>query len=310
MDNRTKFGILIAIIIVLLALMVWGEQRVRAANEDAIVYEEALGEEKLATGSINQTLRAKEDEIYQLKQQNKSLRDSIDILKSEVVRLNRKLRGQGQQVLANRKNMEEMQIREDSLVQEIGRLMNTKTSNTAAIDKMEQERLEISKGMAEVYEENEFLKDSIVNVTVDRETVNEELALKKRIDEIAVNTIVKYIGISPKKEGGKRARNSKNWTYTDIDLELYHPEANMLEDEIFMVVLWDMTKSLPISPREANAGRDTQGVTFSFTGNPVKTLRYPHYQDKDGDNYAVQVYYVKNGETYALSKGGGKSVAF
>jgi predicted nucleic acid-binding Zn-ribbon protein len=310
MDNRTKFGILIAIIIALLALMVWGEHRYRTANEDAILYEKAFDDEKLATGSINQTLRDKEDEIYKLKQQNKSLRDSIEILKSEVVRLNRKLQGQGQQVLANRKKMDEMQIREDSLVKEIGRLMGVKTNNTAAIEKMEKERLEISKGMAEVYEENEFLKDSIVDVTVAREEVNAELALKKHIDAIVTNTIVKYIGISPYKANGKDARNSKDWTYTDIDLELYHPELNILDNEIFMVVIWDMEKGIPISPREANAGRDSQGITFTFTKNPVKTLRYPHYQKKDSDSYAVQVYYVKNGEPHALNKGVGKSISF
>ncbi|NJN78672.1 MAG: hypothetical protein HC803_10410 [Saprospiraceae bacterium] len=53
-----------------------------------------------------------------------------------------------------------------------------------------------------------------------------------------------------------------------------------------------------------------RGVTFSFSGNPVKTIRYPHYQDKDSDTYAIQVYYVKNGSQYALNKGGGKSITF
>jgi chromosome segregation ATPase len=207
MDNRTKFGILIAIIIALLALIVWGEQRVKTAKDDAIAYEKALGDEKLATGSINSSLRNKEDEISNLKQQNKSLRDSIEILKSEVVKLNRKLQGQGQQVLANRKKIEEMQMREDSLVKEIGRLLGIKSNNTAAIDKMEKERLANSKGMAEVYAENEFLKDSIVDVTVAREEINEELALKKRIDEIVTNTIVKFVGFLPYKANGKAAKN-------------------------------------------------------------------------------------------------------
>ena len=310
MDNKTKFGILIAIIIALLALLVWGEQRVRTATEDAIDYEKALSDEKLATSSINSSLRDKEDEIYKLKQQNKSLRDSIEILKSEVFRLNKILQGQGQQVLANREKMKEMQMREDSLVKEIGRLMGIKSNNTAAIDKMEKERLSINKGMAEIYQENEFLKDSIVNATVAKEAVNEELALKKRIDNIVSNTIVKFGEISPYKANGKAAKNPKDWASTDINLELYHSELNMLENEIFMVIIWDMDKGIPISPREANAGRDSQGVTFSFTGNPVKTLRYPHYQKKDSETYAVQVYYVKNGTPHPLNKGVAKSITF
>lgn len=310
MDNKTKFGILIAVIIALAVWGVWAEQRVRTANEDASSYESALNEEKLAISSFNTTLKDKNEEIDRLKTQNRALRDSIEILKMEVFQLNKKLKEQGQQVLANRKKMEELQMREDSLVKEIGRLLGIKSNNTAAIDKMEKERLAINKGMAEIYEENEFLKDSIVNATVAKEEVNEELALKKRIEAITTNTTVKYNSISPRNDKGKKAKSPKNWTYTDIDLELYHTELNMLEDEIFMVVLWDMDKSVPISPREANAGRDSQGVTFSFTGNPVKTLRYPHYQDKSSQNYAVQIYYVKDGQTYALNKGGGKSVVF
>lgn len=310
MNNQTKFGILIAIIVALLALLVWGEQRVRTAKEDAIDYEKALGDEKLATGSINSSLRDKEDEIYKLKQQNKSLRDSIEILKSEVFRLNKALQGQGQQILANRKKMEEMQMREDSLVKEIGRLMGLKSNNTAAINKLEKERLELNKGMAEVFEENEFLKDSIVEATVAKEAVNEELALKKRIDNIVSNTIVKFGTISPYKANGKAAKNPKDWTSTDINLELYHSELNMLENEMFMVIVWDMDKGIPVSPREANAGRDSQGVTFSFTKNPVKTLRYPHYQKKDSESYAIQVYYVKNGTPHPLNKGVAKSITF
>jgi cell division protein FtsB len=310
MNNKTKFGILIAIIIALLALTVWTQNRIRTANEDALDYKAALNDEKLATGSINNSLRNKEDKIDQLKEQNKSLRDSIEILKTEVFRLNRKLQGQGQQILANRKKMEAMQMREDSLVKEIRKLMSLKSNNTAAIDKMEKERLEINKGMAEVYEENEFLKDSIVDVTVAREEINEELALKKRIDEIVSNTIIKFVGFLPYKANGKAAKNPKDWTSTDINLELYHPELKMLDNEMFMVVIWDMDKGKPISPREANAGVDSQGVLFEFISNPIKTLHYPHYQKKDSERYAVQVYYVKNGEPHALNKGVAKSIVF
>ncbi|NJN78673.1 MAG: hypothetical protein HC803_10415 [Saprospiraceae bacterium] len=66
-------------------------------------------------------------------------------------------------------------------------------------------------------------------------------------------------GFSPRKANGNRARSPKNWTYTEIDLELFHSELNIMNDEIFMVVIWDMDKEIPISPREANAGRDAQG---------------------------------------------------
>lgn len=314
MDNKTKFGILIAIIIALLALLVWGEQRVRTATEDAIDYEKALSDEKLATSSINSSLRDKEDEIYKLKQQNKSLRDSIEILKSEVFRLNKILQGQGQQVLANREKMKEMQMREDSLVKEIGRLMGIKSNNTAAIDKMEKERLSINKGMAEIYQENEFLKDSLPHKIKQLSEINEELASKNEelafIDNIVSNTIVKFGTISPYKANGKAAKNPKDWTSTDINLELYHPELNMLDNEIFMVVIWDMDRRIPVSPREANAGRDSQGVTFSFTGNPVKTLEYPHYQKKNSEKYAVLIYYIKNGTSHPLNKGVAKSITF
>ncbi|NJN78674.1 MAG: hypothetical protein HC803_10420 [Saprospiraceae bacterium] len=180
MGHKTKFGVLIAVIVALLAFIIWGQQRLKTANEDAFTYKKALDSEAFAANSKDRLIKEKQEEIDVLKEQNKMLRDTIDALKSEVVRLNSNLRSQGKKILANQKLMKEMQIREDSLVKEIGRLLGLQTANRGAIAKMENERLEIGKNMSELYEENEYLKDSIVTETVAKEEVSEELALKKK----------------------------------------------------------------------------------------------------------------------------------
>lgn len=307
MNTKTRFGILIGIIILLIGLMIYGERRVQKATENAETYEAALEIESEAT---KKRLRNKDEEIAILKVQNKRLRDSIEVLQQEVGRLNSILGKQGRELLANKKKMDEMMMREDSLVKEIGRMLAQRSSNTAQIENLEDERLAINKGMAELYERNDYLKDSIANATIGKEAAKEKLELQEQIYEITNNTIVKFNAVRPKKDNGNPARTPKRWKATEIDLELFHPKGDILMDQIFLVTLRDLDKNIPIPPREANIGKDTPGVTFSFTGNPVKTIRYPNYQDKESENYALQVYYIKNGKKYALNKGGIQRIAF
>ncbi len=310
MSNQLKFGTLIGIILLLLGLLIYAEQRVYNAVTDANRYKLSLSDENLATKSQAGLLREKESEIYELKLQNKHLRDSIEVLREEVGRLNSVLGQQGRQILENNAKMKEMQMREDSLVKEIGRMLGLESNNKTAINRLEKERLTIGQNKAALYKENELLKDSIVNVTVNKEELKEKLTLQQQIYEISNNTVVKFKGVYPKRDNGNRARNAKQWITTEIDLELFHPKGGILENDSFMIVIMDLDKKILIAPREANAGKDTQGVLFSFTGNPVKTIRYPNYQNKNSEKYGVQVFYIKNGKQYALNNGGMEYISF
>lgn len=310
MNNKTKFSILIGVILLLIGVVIWGEKRVRNADDNAKLYERALEDEKLTTGSKSRLLKDKEDKIYRLKQQNKSLRDSIEILKKEVGLLNEALGSQGRAILDNNEKMEEMRVREDSLVKELGRLLGKETDNNGKISKLEKERLAINRDMSKLYETNEYLKDSVVSTTVQKEELKKKVDITELIYEITNNTNVTFKGVYPKQDGGSRAKNAKRWKITEIDLELSHPKGDIIKDETFMVVIRDLDKNVAISPREANKGKDTPGVPFVFSGNPIKTIRYPNYQEKDSDTYAVQIFYLKNGKQYLLNKGGGKKISF
>lgn len=307
MNTKTRFGILIGIIIILSVFTIYTQHRMKEVTENAETYEAALEIESEATKKM---LRKKDEEIGILKVQNKRLRDSIEVLQQEVGRLNSILGKQGRELLANKKKMDEMMMREDSLVKEIGRMLEERSSNQALIESLDDERLAINKGIAQLYERNDYLKDSIANATIGKEAAKEKLELQEQIYEITNNTIVRFNAVRPMKDNGNPARNPKRWKVTEIDLELFHPKGDILMDQIFLVTLRDIDKNIPIPPREANAGKDTPGVTFSFTGNPVKTIRYPNYQDKESDNYALQVYYVKNGRKYALNKGVVQRIVF
>lgn len=305
MNTKIKFGVLIGIIVLLAALLIYGEYRYSNVKENAIDYETALTDKDVETKAKDRMLREKKDEIAELRLQNIRLRDSIETLQQEVGRLNSLLGKQGRELLANRKKMSSMQAREDSLVAQINRMMIEKSNNASKIDVLEEERLTNNKGMAELFERNQFLKDSIANATAEREAAKEKLSSKERIYEISNNTIVTFKTILPKKDNGKPARNVKRWTSTDIELELFHPEGDILLNEKFMVVLRDFDKNIPLPPRESNAGIDTEGEIFTFTQNPVPTISYPNYQDKESSTYMIQVFYYKNGEKYALGKNSG-----
>jgi hypothetical protein len=311
MDNTKRVIAIIVIIAMLLGVFAWGEWRVRNVEKESEI---ALEESEL--NAVKQAKKANKGEkrIAFLEKEGKTLRDSITLLKREVLRLNRRLGSQGKQILANERKLEKLIMREDSLVKVIARMRENGqiADNTVKgqIDELQEERLEAGRDMVNLLEANRVLKDSVVDVAVDRERLKETLTVQEMIYKIANETTVKFKAIQPKKDNDNKARSPKRWKYTLIDLELNHKEMALLQDEIFVVEIWDLDKNLPLSPREANAGTDTKGETFSFTGNPVKTIRYPNYQDKDSKNYAVKVLYNKNGKQYPLRNGGLQRIDF
>ena len=310
MNTKTRFGVLVGIIAILIAFMIYGEHRFRKAREVADQYENALAAEELETNSKDRMLRDKNTEIDELKEQNKILKDSIEVLQEEIGKLSTILGQQGRELLANTKKMKAMQMREDSLVKEIKRMMADKSTTTAQIEVLENERLFVNKGMAELYERNDYLKDSIANATLEKEAIKEKLTFQEQILEISNNTIVKFNKVKALRDNGKDARRPSTWKVTEIDLELFHPKGDIIKNEVFIVVLKDLDRNIPIPPRESNAGIDRQGESFTFVGNPIKTIRYPNYQEKESKNYAFEVYYVKNGSKYPLSKGGLQQISF
>lgn len=311
MNNTKKILAVVGIIALLLAVFAWGEWRIKKVKE---VSEEELRNSEYT--AVEQTKKATEraQKIKSLEAENNTLRDSISLLKKEVLRLNRRLGSQGKQILENERKLEKLMMREDSLVKVIARMRGTGAvaQNTAKgqIDELEEERLEAGREMVALLEANRVLKDSVVDVAVDRERLKEKLTVQEMIFKIANETKVKFNSIEPKKDNDNKARSPKRWKYTLINLELDNKEMALLQDEIFVVEIWDLDKNIALSPREANAGTDTKGETFSFTGNPVKTIRYPNYQDKESENYAVKVLYNKNGKQYPLRNGGLQRIDF
>jgi hypothetical protein len=311
MNNTKRVAALIGIVILLLGVWAWGEWRVRNM-------EKSMTEDLETAGYVAQvqtkkaTDRAKK--IASLEEENNTLRDSINLLQKEVFRLNRTLGVQGKRILENERKLEKLMMREDSLVKVIAQIRDNKqlaeSTVKGQIDVLEENRLEAGREMAQLYEENQYLKDSVVDVAVDRERLKEKLTVQEMIYKITNSTEVKFKAIQPKKDNDKKARSPRRWKYTLIDLELNHKEMALLKDEIFVIEVWDLDKNLPLSPRETNTGTDTKGETFSFTGNPVKTIRYPNYQDKDSKNYAVKILYNKNGKQYPLRNGGIQRIDF
>lgn len=311
MNNAKRIAALIGIIILLLGVWAWGEWQVDKVEKEMSA---ALVDAEYNAEVQSKKANAGAKKIDALKKENKIIRDSITLLKREVLRLNRTLGVQGKRILENERKLEKLMMREDSLVKVIARIRDSGqvADNTikGQINELEEDRLAAGRQMAELYEENQYLKDSVVDVAVNRERLKEKLTVQEMIYKIANDTKVNFKTIEPKKDNDKKARSPRRWKYTLINLELSNKEMALLQDEIFVVEVWDLDKNLPLSPRESNAGTDTKGVTFSFTGNPVKTIRYPNYQDKESKNYAIKVLYNKNGKQYPLRNGGLQRIDF
>ena len=301
MANSLKLILPIAVIALLIGGVIFQEHKISEKNEETA----ELSETNTALTAQNNIL--KEDNM-KLTAENVEYINKIDSLEQKVKELNRIIRRQGGTILSNRKRIAELQEESEALRNTLMAMRSDKNADKGEIAKLEEDRFKLDQELGNLFIKNETLKDSVLDVTIEKEdatqqleTVTEDSERQKRILDILQNTTVNFGGTYTKKSNNNRAKSPRTWKYTLINLSLEHPDMSLITNEQFMVQIIDTDKEQVLPPRESTAGNsDTQGVPFDFTGNPIKEIKYSNYQKKTGKNYAVKAFYMKDGKKYPI----------
>lgn len=313
MSNTIKV-ILVAVGVLMIAGIVYQEHRVRQQHSAIGNVRDSLQFNKLTENVLRRQLYQTDStkQVYEVR--IKQLKDSVYILKKRVANLNLQLQTQGQTILENRKKMDSLRLQSEVLLTEIARMRSEKNADASKIATLEQERFNLDKKVGELFMKNDTLEQKIVDETVEKEELKENiktLSEKEIIFDIQNKVAVKFATVLPTKDDVKKdAKSAKRWKKTLIKLRLDFEDLDLIMNEFFMVQIVDDDSGKIIPPREANAGDDTQGLLFRFKGNPVPQIIYPNYQKKNGKNYSVRLFYVRNDALYSMNKGGKQKISF
>lgn len=150
------------------------------------------------------------------------------------------------------------------------------------------------------------LKDALYERVIAKEAEKQRYMKSDEISQQLLDIIekveVEFFEILPRKRNKKKAKSARKWTETVINLSLLYKDQTAIEGEEFIVKIIDASTNKIVSPREASHN-DTQGITFTFNGNPAPELSYTNYQKKKGKHYIVQVFLIKKQKEYLLSNG-------
>lgn len=257
--------------------------------------------------------------IGQLADRNLVLQDSVTILKKRVVELRSLLRDKVNVIESNKGKIAEMQREMSGLLAQITTLRNEKSTDSARMKQLENERFALDKKIGNLFMQNDTLENQnsallveLVQTEKEKEDVQGQL-------EVTETTLAGVTGEGPYEVEGKKgirvnlnaieaefntveartrrdklSRSAKKWRNTKIEFNLIYPNVNNLLSQNFSLQLVDNDTGKIISPRESNEGAyDTKGVEFAFTGNPVR-IDFVNYQDKKGlgTNYSVHLLFI------------------
>ncbi len=259
------------------------------------------------------------ENINNLADRNLVLQDSVTILKKRVVELRSLLRDKVNVIESNKGKIAQMQREMNGLLAQITTLRNEKSTDSARMQQLENERFALDKKIGALYMQNDTLENQnsallveLVQTEKEKEDVQGQL-------EVTESTLAGVTGEGPYEVEGKKgmrvnlnaieaefniveartrrdklSRSAKKWKTTKIEFDLIYPNVNNLLNQNFSLQLVDNDTGKIISPRESNEGAyDTKGVEFAFTGNPVR-IDFVNYQDKKGlgTNYSVHLLFI------------------
>ncbi|MGK0179592.1 MAG: hypothetical protein ACI8PD_001393 [Nitrospinales bacterium] len=133
------------------------------------------------------------------------------------------------------------------------------------------------------------------------------------VQDIVENTriIPKGLQLSEDEDGGGRVKkfnrdNQKDkWKYTTVSFEMNHPEM-IIDGENFAIRLFDLDTNTPIELRDKNPVEVSSKSAFldfkKSNQSPIELTHYNH-QNKRGDNYEIQVFFVLKGKEYMIAGG-------
>lgn len=309
--NKAIRRLLIALVVLLLvAGILYQETKVKRVALDIGAYEEALDQEKDYSASLERrvnTLNKRIEELTrsnkQLSTQNRLLTDSLLQLNRQVRELNNLLQQQSEQLQAQNEELATLRQASGQLVDRVAQLRLKGSSQQDSIRILDAQRAALDRRIGEVFTVKDSLERAALQGAATLATVNAQFQQKEQVLDIIENLKINFQDIAPRKANNRPARRVRNWHHTLINISLEAPDLEVLRGQNFLVQIIDTQTGEVIRPRERSLGNDNMGETFTFNGNPVPPIKYINYEDKSGDQYALQVHYLHNGQAHALLHG-------
>ena len=238
--------------------------------------------------------------------------DSIQLLQTEMKELKSAVRKYKKQLKSFKAQIAESEQKYAELKSQISELVRLDEIDRATIASLEVDKAELRQQIANLTIQKE-------EVTIAKEETEAELldrkvseARFKRITDLVNNTSVRFnkVHLSKDRLGkpiNRIKRENSKWKYTIIEFFLDNQDLKLLLDEEFIVKIvnsdtGEILSYIESNPNFPDSEFDSKGVKFKYDGNMVE-VSYFNNQQKIGENYEIQIFYISEGEEYLLLNG-------
>ena len=238
--------------------------------------------------------------------------DSIQLLQTEMKELKSAVRKYKKQLKSFKAQIAESEQKYAELKSQISELVRLDEIDRATIASLEVDKAELRQQIANLTIQKE-------EVTIAKEETEAELldrkvseARFKRITDLVNNTSVRFnkVHLSKDRLGkpiNRIKRENSKWKYTIIEIFLDNQDLKLLLDEEFIVKIvnsdtGEILSYIESNPNFPDSEFDSKGVKFKYDGNMVE-VSYFNNQQKIGENYEIQIFYISEGEEYLLLNG-------
>jgi uncharacterized coiled-coil protein SlyX len=305
---------------VLLTLLITGMSIFSVYQSKTITgQDEVIVEQEKEISFLDVSLKMEEEANAVLLADNLTLRTNNDMLLDSIFTLNSQIKKLQLTIIKKNKTiksltakLQDIENEYNSIKMEIAELARKDQIDKNLITNLEADKAALRAEMANLAVQKQ--QEIVSREETEAELLDRQIsdARFKRITNLVNNTKVKFNKITLSKERfgkaiGKIKKENSKWKYTVIEFFLEHEDLKLLVDEQFLVKIvntdtGEVLSYIENNPNFPDSEIDSKGVEFKFDGNMLE-ISYFNNQEKNGDNYEIQIFYLSDGEEYLLLDG-------
>ncbi len=281
------------------------KKQVLNLREESTYLEKSLNKELSTNKKKTNEITALKQELAVKQERIAKLEKDIKYYKGRVKKLDR----------ANKifdKKMAVLQTEYDKLQRQIASLQNSNKIDVQTINTLVKEKESLSDKIATLNDQKD--KVAVYQSKTEAELLKRQIeeAKIKKVNDIVHKTSIKFDKITTQKKRFGRPianiKSGKNWNYTIVELQLDHPDKQVILDEKFMVKVIDSKTNQVLSFIESNphfpdSKIDSKGISFKNNNGKIEIV-YFNNTLKFGTDYEVRVYYIgDDGAEHRLMSG-------
>ncbi len=274
--------------------------------------EQTISEQEKDIKSLGESLNSEIVANEALSLENGKLLTRIKNLTNEIDKLQKIIREQKNTIRNFQKKIREIEKKYKELKEKVTWLTKQEAVDKARILDLENQKTELRNEMTNIQRQKE---ETVNNTIVSEEKVMDKIIKQQKLEKLNIiinNTRVNFNSFSAhRKKFGRRIAQikagSKSWKHSGILFYLENNQPQLLLDETFGVKLVDTDSKKVIPYNEENPAFPTdnvgeKGIKFKYDGNLVE-LDYYNNEAKEGQNFEIQIFYLKDGKEYQLING-------